>query len=584
MDPWRRVKAMVVAMMVIPATIFPFTSWASADLSTLNNSMLAAYYTQDQLCVLNKSTGDNKNPETLILNECRKELNYSNGLQYGFQATRPHYDKNTCCSREKQLGNRDFDKALTGMEDGNLYPLKDFFDILSDKNQGIMLLGDSIAQTTIFTMVGEIERMMKMGGIGGRLVKPKDYSKVYDVESWEYTPPPRLDGRPRNAVRIYMALIHDFAFADDLGEVKMFAKREVAARVEKLKVLATSCHPEGLMIIGNIGAHLTIDRTRPDPLRRILNQRISQYILWLNDFTIMNPKNKVFWRESFPVHFSSVDGSYEKWKDSAAEKLDLQRQGQDGSLYHCKPLQNTTKEMMYSQAPENGIAERVLDNWPESRVKRFPAWAFFAPFWKLHCGSCEDSFMMNKRINKLDCLHFCGYAPPMWTPFWVQLVDMVSSYPELTPDEEIEWKKQKLSFGGTPYERMKDSRVIESDGMYYLIEFGVKRLIVDGRPAVNILFQRTVKDSEIASVSAEELSRFPDVFEVKPFMRDDTVIKETTSMNYFLMKNFIRHKMLDHDMAEAFMKNHSIPAWEIRNIPKNVLKLIPLGEALTDIS
>jgi hypothetical protein len=165
----------------------------------------------------------------------------------------------------------------------------------------------------------------------------------------------------------------------------------------------------------------------------------------------------------------------------------------------------------------------------------------------------------------------------MWTPFWVQLVDLVSSYSELTPAEELEWREQKLSFGRTSYERTKASRVIESDGVYYLIEFGVKRRIEDGRPAVNFLFQRTVEDSEIASVSAQELSQFPDVFEVKPFLRDDSIIKEIESMRYFVMKNMNRLEMCNSSEVQTFMERRSIPAWEIRNIPKNVVELIPLA-------
>jgi hypothetical protein len=287
----------------------------------------------------------------------------------------------------------------------------------------------------------------------------------------------------------------------------------------------------------------------------------------------MNPRNKVFWRETFPSHFGSVDGSYEKWHGTAVETSNIQgKQEQDGSHYHCKPLQNTSKEMMNSQSPENGIAERILQNWPESRVGLFPVWKDFAPFWKVHVGTrIPNGFM------KLDCLHYCAYVPPMWTPFWVQLVDLVSSYSDLTPAEELEWIEQKLSFGRTSYERTKASRVIESDGVYYLIEFGVKRRIEDGRPAVNFLFQRTVEDSEIASVSAQELSQFPDVFEVKPFLRDDSIIKEIESMRYFVMKNMNRLEMCNSSEVQTFMERRSIPAWEIRNIPKNVVELIPLA-------
>jgi hypothetical protein len=128
----------------------------------------------------------------------------------------------------------------------------------------------------------------------------------------------------------------------------------------------TNKFPDGLLIIGNIGAHLGVDRMRSDPLRRILNQKISQYILWLNDFTILNPKHMVFWRETFPSHFPSVDGSFERWRGSSASH----NAGQDGYLYRCKPLPDVSDATMNSQVPENGIAERILENWPQSRVKQ----------------------------------------------------------------------------------------------------------------------------------------------------------------------------------------------------------------------
>jgi hypothetical protein len=574
-DPVGRIKAAMVMVMVMQATIVPAMSSAWASLSTLNSSMLATYYTPDQLCLISNSSGTNTREEHVILKDCRKELKYSNGLEFGFSATRPYLDEGTCCNSEKQLGYRDFDKVYSGMEEANPYPLKDLFENLSDKNQSILFLGDSLAATSTFAMIGEIERMIELGGIDAVLQGQKVTNiNRYDL-FWKYAPPPRSDGRLRNPVYLYYIYLEDFKFVDDLGEVKTLAACADLDRLGKLSRVMSD-HPDGLVMLGNIGAHLKIDRARPDPLRRILNQKISQFILWLNDVTIMNPKHKVFWRESFPSHFGSVDGSHETWKGSQAEQNAYLNGLADRLHYHCKPLQNTSTEMMHSQVPENGIAKRVLENWTESRVRLFPVWSYFAPFWNMHCGTCH---LLSKNI---DCLHLCAYAPPMWTPIWVQLVEMVSSYPELTPDEEIEWKKQKLSFGRTSYERTKDSRVIESDGMYYLVEFGVKRLIVDGRPAVNILLQRTVKDSEIASVSAEELSRFPDVFEVKPFLQDDIVLKEINSTRYFVMKNMSRREMRDHDAVQVFMEKRSIPAWEIRNIPKDVLGLIPLGEPAED--
>jgi hypothetical protein len=168
-------------------------------------------------------------------------------------------------------------------------------------------------------------------------------------------------------------------------------------------------------------------------------------------------------------------------------------------------------------------------------------------------------------------------------PFWIQLVDMVSNYPQLTPAEETAWSEQKLSFGRTSYERTKDSRVIESDGVYYLIEFGVKRRIDDGRPAIDILFQRSIEDNDIASVSAQELSHIPEVFEVKAFLRDDTVINEIDSSRSFVMKNLARHEVRDRDALQTFMERRYIPPYEVRHIPTSVLELIPLGESTIDI-
>jgi hypothetical protein len=579
-DLFRRLQAMALAMMVMVslATSISSLSSVSADLSTLNSSMLATYYTPDQLCLLNESSGNNTKSEVFILEECRKKLDYSNGIGFGFQPTRPNFDRTTCCSLEKPLGYRDFDKVAPGFEDGNSYPLKDLFDILSDKNQSILLLGDSLAETTFNTMTGEIRRMIEIGSVGG--VYEPLAKEVFSVPSQRYTPSPRPDGKPRNPVHIFWESIGLFEFKDDLGEVKTFADGYETDLIYKFILPLTNQFPDGLLILGNIGAHLGVYRMGPDPLRRMLNQKISQYILWLNDFTILNPKHMVFWRESFPAHFDSIDGSYEKWKgSSASQKLVVGEPEQDGYLYHCKPLPDVSDATMNSQAPENALAERILENWPQSRVKQCRAWSYFAPFWNLHCGTCTARHPM----EKLDCLHQCGYVPTMWMPFWIQLVDIVSNYPQLTPAEETAWSEQKLSFGRTSYERTKDSRVIESDGVYYLIEFGVKRRIEDGRPAIDILFQRSVEDNDIASVSAQELSRIPEVIEVKPFLRDDTVINEIDSSRYFVMKNMARHEVRDLDTVQTFMERKSIPQHEVRHIPKSVLELIPLGESTIDI-
>jgi hypothetical protein len=78
-------------------------------------------------------------------------------------------------------------------------------------------------------------------------------------------------------------------------------------------------------------------------------------------------------------------------------------------------------------------------------------------------------------------------------------------------------------------------------------------------------------------VSAQELSQFPDVFEVKPFLRDDSIIKEIESTRYFVIKNMTRLEMCNRSEVQTFMERRSIPAWEIRNIPNNVVELIPLA-------
>jgi hypothetical protein len=330
-----------------------------------------------------------------------------------------------------------------------------------------------------------------------------------------------------------------------------------------------------------------------------LSQKIGLFIVWLNDLQEMNPNNIVVFKETTPSHFNSIDGSYERW---------------DGTYnahgpYLCSPLKSISYETKASQTPENDVAEKIFKAWKETRVQYLQTWEALAPFWKIHGGNCE---------KQEDCLHHCAYVPTAFAPIWRQLNAIVQAFdmndgtsrpkdsPSTKTDDFLRTNSPENAFINMTNMILFRDQYIRSEGsfpiryceeggdagsaspcVYYLVEHGMKRRVADGFAGLHLLFQRAVDESEVVDISSQEdLSLYPEAFEVKPLLQDGTLIEEETRKTFtgwaregqlYCIVDGTRYAFSGAGFAMYIIEKMKIPEWEVRGVPKYVLDLIPVG-------
>jgi hypothetical protein len=146
----------------------------SPQLCALDGSALASYYTDYEICALNRSKtastggtgkhayeGPLETIEYKTVKECREEYPtraYFNPPQEFGSA----YSTYRCCNDEVPLVNRGFSESLPGFADGSSSNIAELLRTVSLRNQSIIFVGDSLQRQTWDGLRSEIFRQVKL--------------------------------------------------------------------------------------------------------------------------------------------------------------------------------------------------------------------------------------------------------------------------------------------------------------------------------------------------------------------------------------------------------------------------------------
>ena len=184
---------------------------------------------------------------------------------------------------------------------------------------------------------------------------------------------------------------------------------------------------------------------------------------------------------------------------------------------------------------------------PQHNIRVLQVFEFLAPFYGVKYGNCGGY----NRIEVMDCVHYCSNAIPMWMPVWYQMEELIDDHLS-TYDARVaamgrtvgnasaspNWFQRLPAVAG--YVPRTEIQVVKSasSGDLYLLYHGMKRRVPDLLSLDDELWEMNsdtiepvdpdlswagshgyrpvrIVDLEVATVTDETLSRFPDGLQVR---------------------------------------------------------------------
>lgn len=494
----------------------------------MDASNLKSWYDDLGLCMMDEKTYAPNATYWTMLENCKKV--HGNG-KYGDafyslpSSAFANKVRGCCCTEDVPTKDRGFDWVLKGHEDGKTKVVSNIFKQFSKQNMSIIFIGDSMNNQVFAAFQQELLRENTPGKLELNALHQRPWfhdAKIHEKmglnrkvfgylpDSYSWTPIDPETNKEMNTVFVYSVCIWYF---NNIHE-------EVLVKNVIMPQLALRDHPSGVAIFANIGHHLANERSNPN--KTPLYNHMSSFLNWLHDLTIFNPHNVAFFRETTPSHFNSPDkdGSYEKWHTSPNSQYNyLEPTVWDKTLYYCKPIENYTDAS--KQIPENDAVKSLLTAWgtEHTHVHYFSLFQQLAPFYTLKYGHCGGW----NRIDIIDCVHYCSWAPPMWIGVWDEMLKQIK--PALkqrnTILQEKSYNKEKVYQQDEAFPKfdeivIADLKVITSSdddaATLYLLYHGLKRPIQDNdlkktlQPHFKKLDISTIK---IEKVDEEELNKIP---------------------------------------------------------------------------
>jgi hypothetical protein len=381
------------------------------------------WYTEEQICIMKRSR--------TVKPSCSARSIYSIAEECGGDPAKLHVEpfyvmtpkKQFCPTQHMSLTDREFTKLADGYEDGSTSYFTSFFDALSAQNRGFMMMGDSINHYMNEALISEALRMgyeISQTHLEERHVinTPRDKKclaamdqshttvTMTTIHSTAQTHP----GIPPKSARIYNpTMFQERLSSESCDDEFVF---------ESLRFISKK-NPQGLVLFGNIGPHYA------DLNATELRSAVRGFFGNLHAMTLWNPKNIAVFRETFATHFPNPIGIYKH-----LHRDDIDRIVDMGVTYPCEPIENMNSARLM-QAPENRYA-REFSNNVKYDVSVFPTWDESASWTNMHDGwvlnSATPYYCPTRRDHdgaKMDCRHWCGYAPNLWAPIWDRLGKMV---------------------------------------------------------------------------------------------------------------------------------------------------------------
>jgi len=569
-----------------------------SGLVQIDSTKLNTWYDAVETCMIQeKDYSHNTTTYWTILDNCKK-LHGKSTYDDGFIALKSSAFANkvrgTCCTEDIHLNERGLDWVVKGYEDGNTKIVSTIFKQLSEQNMSMIFLGDSMNNQIFDAFLNEFKREEQSAGgtFEHDIVKQQSWyhngtiheqlglnRKVlsYFPDSFRWTPSPTSNKEKdevMHPVNVYCITMNYFNTIHE----EMMIKNIIIPH------LMLQEHPDGVAIFGNIGLHLTNERNNPNSTP--LYNHISQFLNWMHDLTIYNPKNIAFFRETTPSHFQSPDedGSFEKWHDSTLSHYNyLEPNTWDKTMYYCKAIDPT------KQIPENIAVQSLLQHWGESsHVHLMPMFQQLAPFYTMKYGHCGGW----NRIEVIDCVHYCSWSPPMWIGVWNELHTTLTTALKTRSNtlQNEKYNKEKVYHSGKALPNFneimfEDLQILKSSDSKnkYAFYRGLKHPLEENDEEVIKTIYETIdlEKVKVISLTDAEIQKIPtgDMFEkVIHGFPDGTIIKLEGKKHqsiYYMEKG--RKRWIPDWDTFVYMK---LDMGKVMNLSPSEFEAIPLGPEL----
>lgn len=440
-------------------------------ISLISEEDLIQWYDPIQLCMMNTTIDQLINPYGntsywTFLQYCESITNLSTNHIYkdGFytlpSSAFSRKNRDGCCTSDVKLKDRGYNwiYSESANQIGNNTICLDILYSLGYQNKSLMFIGDSMNNQVFTAFLEECKREERNTHQYGQWLDDCKYEFDLYSNPEQYSIPNKLLRYIHNVVKYsfihFNNRYHIYIYAIDMWYGKHIVSDENLL-MELVIPKISSYHHDGLVILGNIGHHLDAERKLfYNHDERYMINTISDYLYWLNDLKYQNQKNIIIFRETTPSHFDSPlqDGSYEVFKEVGNDRdyNYMTMNTWDNTLYHCHSI-NTSNPFI--QTYENKVVELILSYWNQmnevfsllktrrqlsqrryhsnhheifslnNSIHILSVFKYLAPFYRLKYGYCG----YYERMDVLDCVHFCGWSPPMWIPIWIELLHLIQS-------------------------------------------------------------------------------------------------------------------------------------------------------------
>ena len=570
--------------------------------------MLHTWYNDVEVCMIEDQIGKQSNRSDMIsypelYKQCDIMINGKNTPKnmYDFvklpSSALARKMRDGCCNDDVPMKNRGFQLVERGFESGNITIVKDFIDLLSLRNQSLVLLGDSMNNQVYNAMIEELKREFVL--LNESIGKTINFNAKSEVE-WLNNPSAfGVDSsviqymgavasyKGRDGSKIYIYLI-DFWYGKRTSAIDKHLMDDV------LPLISSQHSPSGIMLLANIGHHLEMEREQfLQKQKHFLVQGIADFVNWLDDMSKLNKRNIVLFRETTPTFFNSPlhDGLYESSKLSGYSKINYMIENDwndniydtgksEKSLYYCHSLNKTTN----TDRPENYYVHKILETWAKYKINSSNAGSYrskvgvwyiqkhMAPFYKMSYGHCGGY----NRIGILDCTHYCLWSPPMWIPLWADLLAIYMRYLKFIDKGS---DKNVAEMGGVPVgDYVKDDVKLMKSNVssdIYAYYHGIRKW---AKEIDDFEFEFGVKldRNAFVEVSGSEMEDIPlgTPVEAKVNLTEKSVIEVFSE--YFYYANASRHKIPDWDTFCSLGVNKK----NVIHLSFNKMRRIPVGSPL----
>ena len=471
----------------------------SQKIRTMNQTMIEKWYGVKGSCMLST-----RQPFEELMQSCNLELLESlpfGGTLTPFSFYRDNKPFGHCCTSDLPLIERGFADVIEGYEDPNRLTLYRLLSYLLETKRALVFIGDSSTAQMFAALVHESRREGQRQDIGqilpfadietwgfDRFYDFYDFRWVNDIYVWH---PPTFLNATGQVVFLYCIRLGVFGHSERTYNRKGIYWSDDP--IEDIKAMFEQMiHWHGsLLVVGNIGLHLGY----PSRIKTLdaLTERLHEFLEWFQQLigygeehgrplngSLQNLSSQgyikqtiVVWRELTPVQFDSSDGSYERW-DHQVPAREHQNDWNVGVSYYCHSLPKPITNRI-----ENQIVGSILRSWTGWKVEILRTHHYLAPFYRMKTGSCES---MEKSGNDVDCLHYCGFNPPMWVPVWDALADIIIRKDAGTHDDQS--KIENVTIAKEPLLNNKEQLFLSvgdtnHDTAYYFFSRGLVKRIPD---------------------------------------------------------------------------------------------------------